>query len=124
MAFDGSAAFKSLLDEQLLANYASKLMSVGAYTSQPYDAVQRIYRFLGGFNRPWPTDKEVLAAADEALANATSAQVSIRMDAYRLLLGQRPKASDTEVGLVSVRRMRAARKQYVLDMVANKLENS
>lgn len=124
MAFDDSAAFKSLLDEQLLANYAAKLMSTGTYTSQPYDAVQRVDRFPGGFNRPWPTVKEVLAAADEALANATSAHVSIRMDAYRLLLGQRPKASDTEVGLVSVRRIRAARKQYVLDMVANKLENS
>ena len=46
------------------------------------------------------------------------------MDAYRLLLGQRPQAGDTEIGLVSVRRIRAARKQYVLDMVANKLENS
>lgn len=123
MAFD-AAAFKSLLDEQLLANYAAELISAGTYTSQQHDAVQRVDRFLGGFSRPWPTVKEVLAAADEALANVTSAQVAIRMDAYRLLLGQRPKASDTEIGLVSVRRMRAARKQYVLDMVANKLENS
>ena len=32
MAFDDSAAFKSLLDEQLLANYAAKLMSTGTYT--------------------------------------------------------------------------------------------
>lgn len=124
MAFDDSAAFESLLDEQLLANYAAKLMSTGTYTSQQYDAARYRDKHFNGFNRPWPTDKEVLAAADEALANATSAQVPIRMDAYRLLLGQWPKASDAEIGLVSVGRMRAARKQYVLDMVANKLENS
>ena len=124
MAFDDSAAFKSLLDEQLLANYAAKMMSAGTYMLQQYDAARYIDKSFNGFNRQWPTDKEVLAAADEALANATSAHVSIRMDAYRLLLGQRPKASDTEVGLVSVRGVRSARKQYVLDMVANKLENS
>ena len=124
MAFDDSAAFKSLLDEQLLANYAAKMMSAGTYTSQPYDAARYIDKSFNGFNRQWPTDKEVLAAADEALANATSAHVSIRMDAYRLLLGQRPRASDTEVGLVSVRRMRAARKQYVLARVTDRLERA
>lgn len=124
MAFDDSAAFKSLLDEQLLANYAAKMMSAGTYMLQQYDAARYIDKSFNGFNRQWPTDKEVLAAADEALANATSAHVSIRMDAYRLLLGQRPRASDTEVGLVSVRRMRAARKQYVLARVTDRLERA
>lgn len=67
------------------------------------------------------TDRLILNVVDSALRDATSSRVEISMHIYRAFLGQQAKASDNPVGLVSVRRLRAERKNFVAAMIARKL---
>lgn len=67
------------------------------------------------------TDRLILDVVDSVLRDATSPRVEISMHIYRAFLGQQAKASDNPVGLVSVRRLRAARKKFVAAMIARKL---
>lgn len=83
------------------------------HTDDFVDAVRNPTRHL--------TDRLVLDIVDSALRDATSSRVEISMRVYRIFLGQQAKASDNPVGLVSVRRLRAARKNFVAAMIARKL---
>lgn len=67
------------------------------------------------------TDRLVLDVVDSVLRDATSSRVEISMRIYHIFLGQQAKASDSPVGLVSARRLRAERKKFVAAMIARKL---
>ena len=98
---------------RISANYILNMRQSPKHTGDFVDAVRNPTRHL--------TDRLVLDIVDSALRDATSSRVEISMRVYRIFLGQQAKASDNPVGLVSVRRLRAERKNFVAAMIARKL---
>ncbi len=76
---------------------------------------------IGTMTGRYLTDRLILDVVDSRIRYATSPRVEISMHIYRAFLGQQAKASNNPVGLVSVRRLRAARKKFVAAMIARKL---